>query len=80
VLSPDRSRIDSDQAHRAHLDSGADVRFCDLQKSEGPTERFILQQMASDRTKKALKVAKALGRKLGGNRGSIITRRRAPGR
>ena len=45
------------------LDSGVDVRFCDLPKIEGPTGRFILQQMASvaeleagfisDRTKKA---------------------------
>src|SRR5262249_39707571 len=29
------------------LDSGVDVRFCDLPKIEGPTGRFILQQMAS---------------------------------
>ena len=46
------------------LDSGVDVRFCDLPKIEGPTGRFILQQMASvaeleagfisERTKKAL--------------------------
>src|SRR5688572_30733306 len=60
------------------LDSGVDVRFCDLPKIEGPTGRFILQQMASvaeleagfisDRTRKALKAAKARGRKLGGNR------------
>jgi DNA invertase Pin-like site-specific DNA recombinase len=65
------------------LDSGVDVRFCDLPKIEGPTGRFILQQMASvaeleagfisDRTKKALAAAKARGKKLGGNRGSIIS-------
>jgi DNA invertase Pin-like site-specific DNA recombinase len=64
------------------LDSGVDVRFCDLPKIEGPTGRFILQQMASvaeleagfisDRTKKALKAAKARGKKLGGNRGVVI--------
>jgi DNA invertase Pin-like site-specific DNA recombinase len=63
------------------LDSGVDVRFCDLPKIEGPTGRFILQQMASvaeleagfisDRTKKALAAAKARGRKLGGDRGVI---------
>src|SRR5580704_12026152 len=29
------------------LDSGVDVRFCDLPKIEGPTGRFILRQMAS---------------------------------
>lgn len=66
------------------LDSGVDVRFCDLPKIEGPTGRFILQQMAcvaeleagfiSDRTKKALAATKARGKKLGGNRGSIISR------
>jgi len=65
------------------LDSGVDVRFCDLPKIEGPTGRFILQQMASvaeleagfisDRTKKALKAAKARGKKLGGNRGVVIS-------
>ncbi len=65
------------------LDSGVDVRFCDLPKIEGPTGRFILQQMASvaeleagfisDRTKKALAAAKARGKKLGGNRGSVIS-------
>jgi DNA invertase Pin-like site-specific DNA recombinase len=65
------------------LDSGVDVRFCDLPKIEGPTGRFILQQMASvaeleagfisDRTKKALAATKARGKKLGGNRGSIIS-------
>jgi DNA invertase Pin-like site-specific DNA recombinase len=66
------------------LDSGVDVRFCDLPKIEGPTGRFILQQMASvaeleagfisDRTKKALKAAKARGKVLGGFRGSVISK------
>jgi DNA invertase Pin-like site-specific DNA recombinase len=65
------------------LDSGVDVRFCDLPKIEGPTGKFILQQMASvaeleagfisDRTRKALQAAKARGQKLGGNRGTIIS-------
>jgi DNA invertase Pin-like site-specific DNA recombinase len=64
------------------LDSGVDVRFCDLPKIEGPTGRFILQQMASvaeleagfisDRTRKALKAAKARGKRLGGN-GVVIS-------
>ena len=59
------------------------VRFCDLPKIEGPTGRFILQQISSvaeleagfisDRTKKALKAAKARGKKLGGNRGAVIS-------
>ncbi len=57
------------------------MRFCDLPRIEGPTGRFILQQMASvaeleagfisDRTKKALAAAKARGKKLGGDRGVI---------
>jgi DNA invertase Pin-like site-specific DNA recombinase len=63
------------------LESGVDVRFADLPKIEGPTGRFILQQMASvaeleaglisDRTKKALAAAKARGKKLGGFRGHV---------
>jgi DNA invertase Pin-like site-specific DNA recombinase len=66
------------------LDSGVEVRFCDLPKIEGPTGRFILQQMASvaeleagfisDRTKKALAATKARGKKLGGFRGSVISK------
>jgi DNA invertase Pin-like site-specific DNA recombinase len=61
------------------LDAGVDVRFVDLPQIEGPTGRFMLQQMAavaeleagmiSDRTKKALAAAKARGVKLGGWRG-----------
>jgi DNA invertase Pin-like site-specific DNA recombinase len=57
------------------LEAGVDVRFCDLPQIEGPTGRFMLQQMAavaeleagliSDRTKKALAAAKANGVKLG---------------
>jgi DNA invertase Pin-like site-specific DNA recombinase len=57
------------------LDAGVDVRFCDLPQIEGPTGRFMLQQMAAvaeleagligDRTRKALAAAKARGVKLG---------------
>jgi DNA invertase Pin-like site-specific DNA recombinase len=60
------------------LESDVDVRFADLPQIEGPTGRFMLQQMASvaeleagmiaDRTKKALAAAKANGKKLGGVR------------
>ncbi|AWN44620.1 recombinase family protein [Methylobacterium durans] len=65
------------------LDSGAEVRFCDLPEIEGPVGRFLLQQMASvaeleagfisGRTKAALQAAKARGKKLGGNRGVVMT-------
>ncbi len=61
------------------LEAGADVRFCDLPQIEGPTGRFMLQQMAavaeleagmiSARTKAALAAAKARGTVLGGYRG-----------
>src|SRR5664280_3674352 len=61
------------------LEAGVDVRFADLPSIEGPTGRFMLQQMAavaeleagmiSARTKAALASAKARGVKLGGNRG-----------
>jgi DNA invertase Pin-like site-specific DNA recombinase len=61
------------------LEAGVDVRFADLPAIEGPTGRFMLQQMAavaeleagliSSRTKAALAAAKARGRKLGGRRG-----------
>jgi DNA invertase Pin-like site-specific DNA recombinase len=60
------------------LEAEVDVRFADLPQIEGPTGRFILQQMAavaeleagmiSDRTKKALATARARGKKLGGVR------------
>ena len=65
---------------RSLIDSGVDVVFCDLpQVPPGAMGRFLLTQMASvaeleaglvsERTKAALKVAKANGRKLGGDRG-----------
>lgn len=51
------------------LEAGVDVRFCDLPQIEGPTGRFMLQQMAAvaeleagmiaDRTRKALKAKAA---------------------
>lgn len=63
------------------LEAGVDVRFCDLPQIEGPTGRFMLQQMAAvaeleagmigDRTKKALAAAKARGVKLGGVRPGV---------
>lgn len=65
------------------LEAGVDVRFADLPAIEGPTGRFMLQQMAavaeleagliSSRTKAALAAAKARGKRLGGNRGSIVS-------
>lgn len=66
------------------LEAGVEVRFADLPQIEGPTGRFLLQQMASvaeleagmisARTKAALAAAKARGVKLGGNRGVKISR------
>ncbi len=63
------------------LEAGVDVRFCDLPQIEGPTGRFMLQQMASvaeleagmigDRTRKALAAARARGVKLGGIRPGV---------
>jgi DNA invertase Pin-like site-specific DNA recombinase len=60
------------------LEAGVDVRFADLPQIQGPTGRFMLQQMASvaeleagmisARTKAALAAAKARGQKLGGVR------------
>ena len=57
------------------LEAGVDVRFCDLPQIEGPTGKFMLQQMAAvaeleagligDRTRKALAAARARGVKLG---------------
>jgi len=67
------------------LEANVDVRFADLPSIEGPTGRFMLQQMASvaeleagmisDRTKKALAAAKKRGTKLGGFRGFVPTSR-----
>jgi DNA invertase Pin-like site-specific DNA recombinase len=65
------------------LEAGVDVRFADMPAIEGPTGRFMLQQMAavaeleagliSSRTKAALAAAKARGKKLGGDRGDQLT-------
>lgn len=65
------------------LEAGVDVRFADLPAVEGPTGRFMLQQMAavaeleagmiSARTKAALSAAKARGQQLGGPRGGILS-------
>lgn len=65
------------------LEAGVDVRFADLPALEGPTGRFMLQQMVavaeleagliSDRTKAALKAAKARGVRLGGFRGTPLS-------
>lgn len=62
----------------ALIDSGVEVAFGDLPQVHGPMGRFIVTQMAavaeleagliSQRTKAALAVAKANGRKLGGYR------------
>jgi DNA invertase Pin-like site-specific DNA recombinase len=67
------------------LEANIDVRFADPPAIEGPTGRFMLQQMAavaelgagmiSDRTKKALAAAKKRGTKLGGFRGAMPTAR-----
>jgi DNA invertase Pin-like site-specific DNA recombinase len=73
------------------LEAGADVRFADLPAIEGPTGRFMLQQMAaaaeleagliSSRTKAALAAARARGKVLGGNRGTLLSEEaRAVGR
>ncbi len=66
------------------LEAGVDVRFADLPAIEGPTGRFMLQQMAavaeleagliSKRTKDALAAAKARGTRLGGYRGGAVGR------
>jgi DNA invertase Pin-like site-specific DNA recombinase len=71
--------------------AGVDVRFADLPTIEGPTGRFMLQQMAavaeleagliSTRTKAALAASKARGQKLGGIRGvKLSAKARAEGR
>ena len=73
------------------LEAGVDVRFADLPAIEGPTGRFMLQQMAavaeleagliSSRTRAALSAAKARGQQLGGKRGVIMSEHaRAEGR
>ncbi|MGY4466852.1 hypothetical protein ACVWWK_002534 [Bradyrhizobium sp. LB9.1b] len=66
------------------LEAGVDVRFADLPTIEGPTGRFMLQQMASvaeleaglisSRTKAALAAAKQRGKRLGGHRGVSLSR------
>lgn len=71
------------------LEAGVEVRFADLPMIEGPTGRFMLQQMAavaeleagliSARTKAALQAAKARGVKLGGNRGRMTREAQAEG-
>ncbi|MGM4925226.1 recombinase family protein [Tardiphaga sp. 804_B3_N1_9] len=63
------------------LEAGVDVRFSDLPSIEGPTGRFMLQQMASvaeleaglisSRTKAALAASK---KRLGGHRGIKLSR------
>ena len=65
------------------LEAGVEICFVDLPSIEGPTGRFLLQQMASvaeleagmisKRTKDALAAAKARGVKLGGFRGRVGT-------
>jgi DNA invertase Pin-like site-specific DNA recombinase len=67
------------------LEANVDVRFADLPQIEGPTGRFMLQQMASvaeleagmisKRTKDALAAAKRRGAKLGGYRGVIPSKK-----
>jgi len=65
------------------LEANVDVRFADLPQIEGPTGRFLLQQMASvaeleagmisARTKAALAAAKERGKKFGGIRHQVIS-------
>jgi DNA invertase Pin-like site-specific DNA recombinase len=65
------------------LAADVEIRFADLPAIEGATGRFLLQQMAAvaeleagmigERTKAALKAAKARGQKLGGFRGRAGT-------
>jgi DNA invertase Pin-like site-specific DNA recombinase len=77
VAKVDRLTRSAAFLHRL-LEAGVDVRFADLPQIEGPTGRFLLQQMVSvaeleagmigKRTKDALAAAKARGTKLGGRR------------
>ena len=65
------------------LEANVDVRFAELPQIEGPTGRFLLQQMASvaeleagmisARTKAALAAAKERGKKLGGIRHRVVS-------
>jgi DNA invertase Pin-like site-specific DNA recombinase len=65
----------------ARATQGVDVRFADLPALEGPTGRFMLQQMAAvaeleaglngQRTRAALAAAKARGRVLGDAWGTV---------
>jgi DNA invertase Pin-like site-specific DNA recombinase len=65
------------------LAADVEIRFVDLPTIEGPTGRFLVQQMASvaeleagmisDRTRRALAAAKARGVRLGGFRGRAGT-------
>jgi len=66
------------------VNSGLDVLFCDLPNlPPGPTGRFMVQLMGSiaeleagmisERTKAALRAAKARGKQLGGFRGTVAT-------
>lgn len=74
--------------HRV-LESGVDVRFCDLPHLEGATGRFMLTQMAavaeleagmiSQRTKAALEMAKTRGVKLGNPNGAAALKRYGTG-
>lgn len=78
VAKVDRLTRSSSFLHKL-LDAKVDVRFCDLPQIEGPTGRFLLQQMVavaeleaamiSARTKAALQACKQRGTKLGGFRG-----------
>lgn len=71
----------------ALLDGQVEVAFADMPAVSGPTGRFLIQSMAavaeleagliSDRTKAALKAAKARGTTLGGWRGGPVVDRAA---
>jgi hypothetical protein len=44
--SPTQTQIPENCGSRGLLEAGVDVRFADLPQIEGPTGRFMLQQMA----------------------------------